>query len=263
MEQKGQPPVLWIALIIAAFLVGTLWTKVQYLEKGGTVAKGGTSGGTVAGTGVPQATNSPQQNASPLSLDSLKAYAQELKLDTNKFNSCLSSKGKASLVKKDIDYGGSIGVNGTPAFFINGKFLSGAQPLENFKEIIDKEINGTGSEDASSYSQNLQNLAKAQGFDPKKKDVAISATDPAQGSASAKVTIVEFSDFQCPFCERAFGTVEQVLQTYKGSVRLVYKQYPLPFHEFAEGAAEASLCAADQGKFWEYHNKLFTVQKQA
>jgi protein-disulfide isomerase len=95
---------------------------------------------------------------------------------------------------------------------------------------------------------------------PPRVDVA--ATGPARGPADAKVTIVEFSDFQCPYCGAAFGTVEQLMQQYAGKVKLVFRQFPLPMHPQAEKAAEASLCAADQNKFWEFHDLLFKNQKK-
>ena len=92
--------------------------------------------------------------------------------------------------------------------------------------------------------------------------VEVAATGPSRGPADAKVTIVEFSDFQCPYCGAAFSTVEQLMQQYAGKVKLVFRQFPLPMHPQAAKAAEASLCAADQGKFWEYHDLLFKNQKK-
>jgi protein-disulfide isomerase len=83
---------------------------------------------------------------------------------------------------------------------------------------------------------------------------------PARGGAKAPVTIIEFSDYQCPFCKRAEGVVDQVMQTYGDKVRVVFRNYPLPFHQHARGAAEAASCANAQGKFWEYHRKLFSSQ---
>jgi protein-disulfide isomerase len=85
------------------------------------------------------------------------------------------------------------------------------------------------------------------------------AGHPAKGPAAAPVTIVEFSDYQCPFCKRAEPTVKQVMDTYKDKIRLVFRNYPLPFHEHARPAAEAALCANAQGKFWEFHEKLFAA----
>ena len=85
---------------------------------------------------------------------------------------------------------------------------------------------------------------------------------PSKGPANAPVTIIEFSDYECPFCKRAEPTVEQVVAAYPDKVRLVYRHYPLPFHKSARPAAEAAACANAQGKFWEYHAKLFQNQNQ-
>lgn len=95
-----------------------------------------------------------------------------------------------------------------------------------------------------------------------KVNVPISPDDPIKGNLEAKVTIVEFSDFQCPFCGRVEPTLKQIFQTYGDQVRLVYKHYPLPSHQYAQGAAQASLCAKEQGKFWEYHDLLFENQEK-
>ena len=95
-------------------------------------------------------------------------------------------------------------------------------------------------------------------MEPIRVDVA--ATGPAKGPASAPVTIVEFSDFQCPFCSRLTPTLAEVEKKYGDKVRVVFRQYPLPFHQNAQKAAEASLCAADQGKFWELHDAMFGNQ---
>jgi protein-disulfide isomerase len=80
---------------------------------------------------------------------------------------------------------------------------------------------------------------------------------PAKGPEGAPITMIEFSDFQCPFCQRAYATVQQVLSTYGDRIRFVYRHYPLPNHPAAGPAAEASLCADEQGQFWPYHDRLF------
>jgi protein-disulfide isomerase len=81
---------------------------------------------------------------------------------------------------------------------------------------------------------------------------------PTLGPAAAPVTIVEFSDFECPYCAALFPTMKQVETNYKDRVKVVYRQFPLTqIHPYAQKAAEASLCAADQQKFWELHDAMF------
>jgi len=93
------------------------------------------------------------------------------------------------------------------------------------------------------------------------KQKQIAASDaPAFGPASSKVTLVEFSDFQCPFCSKAATVVQQIKSKYGTKVRFVYRQFPLSFHQNARPAAQAALAAHAQGKFWEYHDKLFANQ---
>jgi len=90
--------------------------------------------------------------------------------------------------------------------------------------------------------------------------VATAGRPEKGGGAKAPVTIIEFSDYQCPFCKRAEGSVDEVMKTYGDKVRLVFRDLPLPMHPQARPAAEAANCANAQGKFWEYHAKLFANQ---
>ena len=78
-----------------------------------------------------------------------------------------------------------------------------------------------------------------------------------RGPDSAPIEIVEFSDFECPYCSRGAATIDQVLEHYGDRVSLVFRHYPLPFHKQAELAAQAASCAGDQGRFFEYHDQLF------
>lgn len=97
-------------------------------------------------------------------------------------------------------------------------------------------------------------------LEPPRTEVA--ADGPAKGPDGAPITIVEFSDFECPFCSRVNPTLAQVQETYGDKVRIVFRQYPLPIHANAQKAAEASLCAHDQGKFWEMHDVMFAGQRE-
>lgn len=240
---------LVILLVGLAFATGVLWTQNKALKEA--------SKNTGSGTGTQAAAG---ETASPLLADNLKQYAKDLKLDTKKFNTCLDEGKKKDVVKKDMDLGSSLGIQGTPGFFINGKLLGGAFPFELFKEVIDKEIAGTGSENCADYSTELQQSCTGGSFDPKVKEVDL-GDSPVKGSKDAKVTIVEFSDFECPFCIRATPTIKQVMDTYGNDIRIVYKHFPLEqLHPHAQLTAQASMCAEEQGKFWDYHDKIFTVQ---
>jgi protein-disulfide isomerase len=133
-------------------------------------------------------------------------------------------------------------------------------PLDQVKPEIARFIKGQKAQGvAGEYYEQLKKDAKveillAEWQAPK---VQVDASGPAKGPANAPVTIVEFSDFECPFCVRAEPTVKQVMDTYGDRVRLVFKDFPLPNHTKAPKAAEAAHCASDQGKFWEMHEKLF------
>lgn len=229
-------------LIVASFMLGSLLTKVQYLKSGPT-----------AGAGQVKSKYKTFD-------DAMTAYAKAAKLDAKKLVACMNSGEKKTIVDAEMSEGNAVGVTGTPAFLINGKLLGGAFPFESFKEVIDKELEGKGSSKASDYSKTLQDAAQGGAFDPEPKQVSV-GTSSIQGKAGAPVTIVEFSDFQCPFCSRALPTVKQVLKEYGDKVVLAYKHFPLvSIHPRAQKAAEAAECAKDQGKFWEFHDQLFENQ---
>jgi len=233
-------------LIVALFLFqGYTFYRVKNIE----------SNGIVAGAGNAQ--------ESPLSQKKLISYAKDLKLNKGDFEKCLESGDKEATVAVDAKQAADLGVQGTPGFFINGRFLGGAFPFETFKEIIDREIAGTATDVCADYSEALQEYCKDeqnQPFKPVKVEVKV-GDSPSIGPKDAKVTIVEFSDFECPFCSRAYGTVKQIQSAYPKDVRIVYKNLPLTnLHPNAQKAAEASVCAQDQGKFWEMHDKIFESQ---
>jgi len=98
-------------------------------------------------------------------------------------------------------------------------------------------------------------------LDAEKQKMIIEGNAPSFGAKDAKVTIVEFSDFQCPYCSKAATTVTKIKEKYADKVHFVFRQYPLSFHQNAHIAAQASLAAHAQGKFWEFHDKLFANQR--
>jgi predicted DsbA family dithiol-disulfide isomerase len=97
-------------------------------------------------------------------------------------------------------------------------------------------------------------------LEPPRTAVNAGTGNPSRGPANAPITIIEFSDFQCPFCSKGKATVDDVLARYGQNVHLVFRDFPLPFHKDAPKAAEAGQCAHEQGKFWELHDKMFANQ---
>jgi protein-disulfide isomerase len=209
-------------------------------------------------------------NQQALTRADLEKYAAELKLNVPKFKKDMDDPAIKAEIKADQDLANSVGASGTPTFFINGRELVGAQPAAAFQTVIDEEIkkadallkSGTKLQDV--YTKLMEQAAAAPPPAApgagEKVDVA-PGDAPTRGPKNAKVTIVEFSDFQCPFCGRVVPTVRQIEETYKGKVRLAFKNQPLPFHNNAQTAAEAAMAANEQGKFWEMHDKMFANQQ--
>ncbi len=193
------------------------------------------------------------QQAASTAVDQFKQYAVSLGLDTAKFDSSLDSDSPLNEINKDFSDGQVAGVQGTPSFFIgkrdgNAQMVVGAQPYSAFKSAIDDILNGKST----------------AAEDPRLNVKALMDTDdPKIGRDTAPVVIVEFSDFQCPFCERfftqSFGKIKSdYIDT--GKVQFVYRDFPLSFHPHAEKAAVAAECAFQQGKWEEFHNLLFQKQ---
>src|SRR5207253_10991723 len=134
----------------------------------------------------------------------------------------------------------------------------GGQTLEQVKPRIVQYLKGQKQEERhSAYIEELKKkYPTTVSLKPPVVDVA-TAGRPERGGKNATVTIIEFSDYQCPFCKKAEDVVDQGMKNYGDKVKLVYRNYPLPFHPNARPASEAAACANAQGKFWEYHSKLF------
>jgi protein-disulfide isomerase len=191
-----------------------------------------------------------------------------------KFKADLDSEKYKTEIEEDSKAGTGYGASGTPTMFINGRQLVGAQPEAAFSAAIDEEMKRAdellkkGTPLDKLYEKLLETLpaappapAAAEAPSPTTKvDVPV-GDSPAKGPKSAPVTIVIFSDFQCPFCSRVEPTLAQLEKDYAGKLRFVWKNQPLPFHDKAKPAAEAAMAAGAQGKFWEMHDKLFANQQ--
>jgi protein-disulfide isomerase/Skp family chaperone for outer membrane proteins len=139
---------------------------------------------------------------------------------------------------------------------INGSFIETALQIRNY--LMQQSHERT-------FAAFLTKLRKDYGFksmiEPDRVKVE-TAGHPTKGPAEAPVTIVEFSDFECPYCSGLFPTLSKIEENYKDKIRIVYRQFPLNnIHPHAQKAAEASLCAHDQNKFWQLHDAMFADQK--
>jgi protein-disulfide isomerase len=200
-----------------------------------------------------------------LGQEQLFGYAKQIGLDMGKFEKDFASQKVADLIARDMKDAGPAGVSGTPTFYIDGHQQIGAMSPEQWKGLVAAEIAKAdkllagGVKPADLYSKMVEEQLKGNEPAPVKIEVGAS---PAVGAKNAPLTIVEWSDFQCPYCGKMFPVLKQVEDEYKGKVRIVFKNEPLPFHQNARPAAEAALAAGAQGKFWEMHDLLFTHQTQ-
>lgn len=185
------------------------------------------------------------------------AIAAELSLDGDAFAACLSDGRHDATIQANQDEGVTLGVRGTPAFFINGFPISGAQPYDLFEYAVGLAEEGTLAD--AYVSPEAQAEPTPSGPVEVDTEGAYSI-----GSADAPVVIVEFTDYQCPFCSRHFlETYPQIKADYidTGKVRYVFMDFPLSnIHPQAQQAAEAGRCAGDQGAYVEMHDMLFARQ---
>ena len=177
----------------------------------------------------------------------LVEYAQRLNLDMTTFRAALADRRHRPVVERDAAEARALGLNATPTLFINGQRLVGVPPAPQLNAFIKSVLTG----------RPITTEAEPP-LPPGTLDLSGS---PSRGPADARVTLVEFSDFQCPFCARGRRTTEAVFKKYEGRVRWVFKHFPLDFHPDAPLAHRAAMAAAEQGKFWEMHEKIFESQR--
>jgi len=221
------------------------------------------------------------QNQRDLSDENLANWAVASGVSAAAFREGLANPRNKDKVEADKALAKRLGVTGTPAFRINGTTLVGAQPYEKFAEVIDQQIAeaaklvaaGTRASDVyvslANRNAELVPLQPERPSKPPAEDdntvwqVPVLADDPVLGNATAPVTIVVFSDFECPFCRRVEATLKQLREHYKNDLRIVWKDNPLPFHPQAgPAAALGRLVLARRGNaaFWTIHDRLFDAE---
>jgi protein-disulfide isomerase len=223
-------------------------------------------------------------SAPALDRPALEAAAKAAGLDMAAFGKALDGNRHEARIRRDQALVTGIGAGGTPTFFVNGRKIAGAVPYETFKAVIDEELaraeemvrSGVPARDV--YARIMEKAATAPVMVPgapgqpaaapaapppaPAQKVSLRADDPVRGPRVAPVTVVVFSDFQCPFCSRVEPTLAELQAAYPGDVRVTWKNLPLSMHPQAMPAALAAEAAREQGKFWEMHDLMFRNQGQ-
>jgi protein-disulfide isomerase len=209
-------------------------------------------------------------NGKEPNIDNIIKIASEAGGSADKIKAAITNKTHKKDIDADKEMSEDFQASGTPHFFINGRRLVGAQPEEKFDKIIDEEIKkaqdliSKGTKPADLYATLVKDGKGPP--PPEMKDVPASlpANDPAWGNMSGKVTIHEWSDFQCPFCGRVEPSVAQVKKDYSDKIKFVWHDLPLPMHADAPLAAQAGREAFKQkgpSAFWTMHDKMFSNQQ--
>jgi protein-disulfide isomerase len=256
------PPPVWsyfltpLAVVIGSVIIaGAIWWTADD-GKARVIAAPATAAESTVPAGAPVSTVQTL-------LDAFNAYAKQIGLDLAKFQGCLA-KQDITLVNAQFQRGNTLGVNGTPTFFINNKKLVGAQPAAIFDEIVAAELKGS-PQTLDGYSPAVKQLAASQPpyFEiiPAKPDVSDANVE---GNPKAKVIVAEFSDFQCPFCKRwTDDNIKRVRAELGNDVAFAFLHFPIgQIHPNAAYASLAAVCASDQGKFWQMHDVLFARQDE-
>jgi len=146
-----------------------------------------------------------------------------------------------------------------PAFEKNmDSYLAKEANIEKVAKALETHFTKKRAEQEKTQGEDEAKEMEKQFTNPVKIDIGSS---PVRGPKDAKITIIEFSDFQCPFCQRGAQTMDDLLKAYPTDVKVAFKNLPLPFHPQAKPAAVAALAAGEQGKFWEMHDELFKNQQ--
>ncbi len=197
----------------------------------------------------------------------LELYARELGLDMVRFRADLDTGRHRAQIEADTRDGVALGLTGTPAFFVNGRALPGSQPLKSFTDVVDEELaraarEGVGYDALVATGRPAADVPRADRAPfrfaaDQIYRVGLGLPGHRRGPDDALVTIVVWGDFQCPYCATMAPLLEQVRREHDAEVRIVYRHLAMPGHREAQLAAEAGVAAAEQGKFWAFHDLLF------
>ena len=204
--------------------------------------------------------------------DTIVEYATESGLDLDQVAREVEELTYAPEIRRDLRTAKRLQLRSTPVFFINGRMLPGARPKHIFRQMIDQELDlakqlrAAGIPDNELYAHvtkwgytAIQYRDERPELDEDSVYPVPIADSPARGPADAPITIVAFSDFQCPFCARGDETMRLLQERYGNQIRFVFKHFPLPGHARGALASRVSYAAAKAGKFWEFHDAVFDL----
>jgi protein-disulfide isomerase len=190
----------------------------------------------------------------------LEQMASEQALDAE---AAKSGKERDKLLQEEVEKRAAVSDADVQKYYDENKDRFRNMPFEKVAPAVKRQL--LAQRQVTAMQEYVGVLRTTLGYQndlsPPRFEIAI-GTSPAEGSADAAITLVEFSDYECPFCKSAEPILEQVQERYPTQLRFVTKNFPLDAHPKAKPAAEAAMCAAEQGKFWEYHALLFEKAPQ-
>lgn len=218
------PYILPGSILLAALIIGG---SIVYMVNSG----GGNSGGSVV-----------KKLVNPLTL----AY----KGPKTAFSECVDSGKHAATAQADNAAGAAAGVNSTPTTFVNGN------------KVTDQNGNSVGANGQAILAA-IDAAVKKPAPAPTTGPLALTSSDVIMGKADAPVTVIEYGDYQCPFCELFYAQVQPTIEQYaqQGKVKFVFRDFPFLGQESLDAGAAAE-CAKDSGKFWEYHDALYAAKTE-
>ena len=201
-----------------------------------------------------------------LDRQSLETAAKEVGCDLAKWKSDVDSGKFRGAVLKDSLLANEIAAHSYPNILVNGIRLKPPKNFETLKALIDERMVDANKQIAAGTpaAQLHEKIVKDGKFFEQTGGPAAhfdTAGSPMQGPKTAKIEVALFEDFQCPFCSKLSPSIKDFQKRFPNDVRIVFKHMPLSIHDNAQLASEASMVAAAQGKFWEYHDVLFANQQ--
>ncbi len=237
---------------VAMFLIGLIAGVVLTFASGSMPTIALKQGGEKQVAAAPQAPQAPQGSV----LDRMVAYASDIGLDPDDFRACAVSEKFNDKINQQMAGGQAAGVSGTPGNIIydmkskKGIVISGAQPVANFQKTIDAILKNPEAAFAEP-GVTLAGTVVPVDF----------ASDYIRGDKRATIALIEYSDYQCPFCHSVHPTYQKLMEMYDGKVVWVYRHFPLSFHPEALPLAVGAECAGELGgneAYWEFSDKVMS-----